>query len=374
MAIAKRELTQNEITKFENWVATYSREQNQSSNRLGANLTALGLLPLELKARDLITELHLAESQLARRFNELKNFSNSARKVASLIDCQDWQKALLLVRALQEQQGQSYWAIETELALMQSLKGIEAIKEHIATLSICTSGLNKFFLYHFGVRNEPAQTSARFKANLKNKIENSEIPIEWQSYSKFRLYNSLTADPNLLAHVLAGEQLTTSIDLLFTVIKLTRFIFAHTNAFSDDVTNCARRIYEGLVPIISILATEPAHHAADYDLYFCPDSLLDSISRAAIVTMMQPNEKWKKPDSLYTIIEQGLASALSTRSDGVAAEELSKVLLNLAWHPTCIDLGEFSEVPSFPQLMIASAERMKNAPPQHQLTTRSAWQ
>lgn len=357
MAIAKRQLAQTQFVAFEKWVVNFSREQNRESSRLGSNLTALGLLPTELKASNLATELQVALEQLVRNFVPLITFARSASELAHLITRRDWSNALSLLRTIRDQDGYSYWAIETELALIQAQNGIDAVKTHIATLSICAIGLNKFFLYHFGVRNEPAQTSARFKVNLKKRIEESEIPIEWQVYSKFRLYNALPSDSNALASVLAGEQLTTGIDLLFTVIKVARYILAHTSVFSDQVVAITQTICQNLSPITSALGI-----STNVDGLISPppsgqsEFSLSGYAISALDIAMQAPEQWGQPDDLNAVIRQGIASLLSTRSDGVAAEELAKTLLNLSWLPAAIEIGDPAQISPLPQLLLTSAD------------------
>nr|SPS06546.1 protein of unknown function [Candidatus Nitrotoga fabula] len=358
LAIAKSRLGQKKLDEFEKWVVDLIGEQNRIARRLGTHLTSLGLLPNELKPQNLPTELHLALNQLQRKWPELLVFAQDAASIAKAIALGDWVGASTMLQATRKRDGYSYWSVETEMALKQAIEGVEALKSLVTSMSICSISINKFFLYHFGVRNEPAQTSSRYKVSLKKKIEDSDISAQLQAYFKFRLYGNLEAEQSNLAAVLAYEQLTTSVDLLFTLIRVNRFILGQKAAFSIETLNAAKRITEALAPISSALGfsnTVRQHKEigkAELKDHF--DSRLMKLAHQAIQIALQPREKWGSVDGSETFIVQGLASQLSTRSDGLLAEELAKRLLNYCWLPVAIELGDITTVPSLPKLFTDS--------------------
>lgn len=356
LALAKRELSQKQLAEFERWVADFIREQNHRSRHLGTYITSLGLLPNELQPRNLTTELNLSVDQIKRQLPELLVFAKEFSNLAKVIDIKDWVIANSILNAIRDREGYSYWAIETEIALKQKTDGVEAVKALISSMTISSFGLNKFFLYYFGVRNEPAQTSSRFKVNLKRKISDSDLSSVLQAYSKFRLYGGLETEESNLAAVLAYEQLTTTIDLLFTLIRVVKFMLLKRIAFSVESMNAAEQATEALQPILSImgigrelkqneLIDKLPTIAAD------PNSRLQRIAHQAIKMAIQPRDKWGLVDTSQSVIIQGLASQLSTRDDGISAEELAKMLLNFSWLPIIIELGDISTVPPLPILL-----------------------
>lgn len=368
LALAKQKLSQKQLSEFEKWVANFIGDENRKVQRLGTHITSLGILPNNLESKNLATELHLALEQLQRQQPELLVFAKNIASLGKTVAIRDWAGASSTLQSIIERDGYSYWAIEAELALKQATEGMEALKSQIALMSICTIGLNKFFLYYFGVRNEPAQSSSRFKANLKKKIEDSDLSAVLQAYSKFRLYGGLDAEHSTLAHVLSCEQLTTSADMLFTLIRVTRLILEQKTAFSIEILNAAIQATEALEPIISELGISNvvqrnkvigAGQATEYS-----DAFLMQIAHKAIHTALQPQEKWRQMDDSDFIV-QGLASLLSTRSDGLPAEVLAKVLLNFSWLPVAIVLGDVTTVLPLPKIFTAYGlnESSKDEPP-----------
>lgn len=94
------------------------------------------------------------------------------------------------------------------------------MKSRSASLSLSAYGLTRFYLYYFGVRNEPAQNSVRYRSNTTRRIDDAEISEALSVYSKYRLYGHLGSTEQDLRLILATEQFTTPIDLFFTLIKI----------------------------------------------------------------------------------------------------------------------------------------------------------
>lgn len=352
LAIARRELDRRQLGEFERWVTESVADQHHTTKRLGTPLTSLGLLPTELASRDLITELRLATEKLERRLADLCTFANDAVTIAKFIGRRAWVDAMSELQVAIKRDSYSYWAVETELALKQSSLGVEAVKAHVRSMSICALGLNKFFPHYFGVRNEPAQTSSRFKANLRKKVHESDLPVDLQAYAKYRLYGDLDPEPAALARVLACEQLTTVIDLAVTTIKISRLILNRKNAFSDEAIAMANQANFILNPIIAILGITTSN-----DKVLAPRVAALSrvnlpqleIAARAVRLAFAPDDMCADEDGADALIVRGIASQLSTRSDGVAAEELAKEMLNLSWLPAALELGDVSLIPPLPK-------------------------
>jgi hypothetical protein len=353
VAKAKCKLSKKQFYEFEKWVTELIKEQSRSLSRLGVHITSLGLLPSELKPQDLVTELQLSIEHLTRRQPELLVFANDVSVIAKAIALRDWLAAIAVLENVQKRDGYSYWAIELELALKQATEGVEALKLQVNLMSISTLGLNKFLLYFFGVRNEPAQTSSRFRANIKKRVEDSDISWEMQIYTKFRLYGGLEPVSSNLAAILAFEQLTTTIDLLFTLTKVTRLILGQESAFSSETITAARKATDFLESIISILGiNNEGLHSEEFGIVTLKETTfnLKQISHQALQTALQPCDNWSKIEDMCEFIVQGLASQLSTRSDGIKAEELAKFLLNFSWLPIAIEIGEINSIKLIPKL------------------------
>ena len=356
LAIATRNMSRGELASFEHWVTNSMRDLHKSGTFLGAPLTSLGLLPADLSARDLVTELHLAIERLQDRSTELCEFAQQVVAVAEAIRRRDWLTANMTLQVAIKRHQYSYWAVETELALKQLTQGVEALKAHIGSMSICANGVNRFLLYFFGVRNEPAQASSRFRANLKRKIEESDLSADLQAYSKFRLYGALESSSIPLAKVIACERLTTVIDLLFTTLKVCSLVTSRPTAFSSETTQAVERAGKILGPVAQILGVRAFGATLPEGENIPAERRRLQIAGKAAALALAPLPAWNSDYSDDGIVIRGLASQLSTRNDGVAAEELAKELLNLSWLPIAMELGDISLIPSLPSFFIGAID------------------
>lgn len=364
---AKKHLRKSQLADFEKWVAVTIGEQNRLAKRIGTQITSLGFLPSELEPRDLVTELELALVQIDRQHSSMLLFLDDAIEIVDSITSRDWANASSRLQQSVSQNGYSYWAIETELALSQASEGVESLKTHVSTMSISSGNINKFLIYFFGVRNEPAQTSARFKVNTKRRVEDSDLSAELQTYLIYRLHGGLETNQSGLAAVLAYEQLTTPIDLLFTLVKVVRLILAQKKAFSIASINAAEKADELLLPFTEKLRifgeVQQSQIAEDFGERGEFDSYLLTIARRAIQGALRPTDKLDPTTESYDeFVVHGLTSLLSTRSRGVLGEELAKHLLNLNWLPVAIQIGDVSSVPLLPKILLTHSELESNQP------------
>ena len=349
---AKRELNPSDFADFEAWLAQQIGAQFPKRLRLGTQLTALGLFPSEIKSRNLASELSSCTEKLINLSEQLFSFGRRCKTLTSSIRNLHWELASEQLKEIEAEQGHSYWSIETSLALIQASKGMESTKAEIKALSISSFGITTFLLYHFGVRNEPAQNSARYRANTGRRIEDADLSKELASYVKFRLYGFLGYHDADIADVLTCEQLTTPTDLLFTLVKTIRHVLEHRDFFSPSTLKAAAESANRIQSVIEIIGINtPKLDIATNLLVSEPDkNRLTQYARAAIKLAF---ESTNVPDSrgIISMIEEGLASQISTRSDGLHAEELAKFILNLGWLPECIELGNISTTPPLPKLL-----------------------
>lgn len=359
LAIAKRNTSQREFADFEKWIGQFVTEQTSVRRQVGTHLTLLGILPNELEARSLSSELLIAADRIKRRETEILTFARDASALAELIEARDWEAVSTKLNMVRSRDGHSYWSIETELALTQSLRGIEAVKAKIDSMSICALGLNKFYLYFFGVRNEPAQTSTRFCASLKKKIGDSDLPPLWQAYAKFRLYGHLDRSAHSLASIIACEQLTTIVDLVFTLLTITRSILEQRETFSDEVLEATKKTCQTLAPItaaLKISSSESECMAQTSEAHV--QITLAQIADEALSLAFQPQDQWPTfSTSVRSLVIHGIASSLSTRSDGLPTESFAKERLNFRWLPLFMEVGDVSGLPSLPQLFLSVGQR-----------------
>lgn len=344
LAIAKRNSTDARYAAFEHWAISLANENTKALGRLGRSVTSLGLLPPKVTAKDLATELHLAIEHISRGKESLGIFMAAMRQLGDALWERRWTDGEELLKKIVAHHGYSYWAIENELGITQHVSGMEAVKERAAKLSICAINLNKFFLYYLGVRNEPAQATNRFKANIRKKIDEAEISEEWKLYSKFRLYGYLDITEKSLSIVLACEQSTTLIDLFISTAKICQAVLSNENKFSAAVVSVAHDCYECLSDF-----SENYYRPTDLKDEQGSKTKLQEIADEALHVALETKPEPDTKDFCSTAV-LGLASKLSVQDQGLATELLAKELLNFPWLPLALEIGDLEQVPQLPEL------------------------
>ena len=170
---------------------------------------------------------------------DLEKFADVARKIATCIRNFDWKAAVNYIEDFEKVEGVSFWSLETSLALLQQTDGLEEMKSRSAKLSLSAYGLTRFYLYFFGVRNEPTQNSVRYRSNTTRRIDDAELSEAMRVYSKYRLHGYLGTTEQDLRLILAAEQFTTPVDLFFTLIKVCKKITANGKNYTDAVVDRA---------------------------------------------------------------------------------------------------------------------------------------
>ncbi|CAM3049680.1 reticulocyte binding protein [Ectopseudomonas mendocina] len=346
LAFAKKNLKPSDLLDFERWLSEQLAVDTKLKPRTGLDLTSLGIFPPDITPKKLSIELGLVKERLERNKELFEGFVLDAQKLMSEIRIENWREALETLKAIEGRDGFSYWLIETRLSLLEKTEGIEAIKNLISQMSEYAYGILKFHLYYLGVRNEPAQNSSRFKVNVKKKIEESELPLQLKDYSKYRLYSAFDLDEGALPSVLACEQVNNLVDLLITGARVSRHILLNKKKFGVEDYAAAESLMQTVFnigfPFIGATSKDDFDNG-DQELFLAQEAIYLALSEGA---------ESGAAHGIYKLITKGISSAISSRSDGAAAEELSKFLLNLNWLPESIQIGDIATLPSLPRLML----------------------
>ncbi|WP_155945669.1 hypothetical protein [Metapseudomonas resinovorans] len=350
LAFAKKNLNSSQLLSFELWLSNQLVNDTKVRPRIGLSLTSLGIFPANITPKSIAIELGLARDRLGRHRDLFSDFVPDAQNLISQIRSEKWEEAIATIDEIESRDGFSYWLVETRLFLLGKTGGIEAIKGYIAQVSEYSFGILRFHLYHLGVRNESAQNSNRFKVNLKKRIDESELPLQLKDYSKYRLYSALDLDSNSLSSILACEQVNNLVDLLVTTSRISRYILLNKARFSRDEINIAGSAIDLVIgmgfPFSSMMKVD--------DLYVNQKTL--EVAREAVSLVLAEDSDVQDASGFERLIYQGISSAISSRSDGAGAEELSKALLNLNWLPEAIQIGDITNLPSLPRLMLEATD------------------
>lgn len=360
IGLAKKHLNRTEEAEFEEWLTGTVASQRNDLQKLGTSLTSLGTIPASINSQPLPDEIGLAVEALLRDLPRLIDFCAAVSQFRDAFRNKDWAGALQVVNAVVEEHGYSFWNVENTLGLIQLSQGGEAVKAEVLRLSSYAAPSSRFFLYFFGTRNEPAQTSARFKVQIRKRIEDSDLDDDLKAYFKFRLYGELDLSSKKLADVLASERLTTTIDLLFTLIKVIYWIRTNPTAFPEKTLMAGNRASAALEPLLRSLRLDStsltSKVVASIEDVSNSFGQLNYVACAAIesldVLFGGTKGVTKRHLEIDQFLLQGLASQLSTRSDRVNAEELVKTQLNFPTLTSLIHLGDVSEVPTVVELLL----------------------
>ncbi|WP_322046085.1 hypothetical protein [Paraburkholderia sp. J67] len=353
LVLARRAYNPRQFFEFKRWLDRLLALQAPHFRKLGTGLTSLGVVPKEIEAQRLEVELQLAVEQLTNNKSRLEDFVRDAAKIYTAISTRDFAEASKALAVTVKREGYSYWSIETELALTQLQSGVEPLKARIAELAVEAPAWNRFFFYMFGLRNEPAQASSRFKAIVRKKLDDSSMSESLKPYARFRLFGLLELEEIHLASILSCEGMSTLIDLLFTIARVVRLIADNSHAFADATSEAARLAWAEVSPLLELIAAGKDDFSSPREslLETGASQLLEN-AKASIEKALEATSD-KKRDHLQELTIDGVASLLSTRSDGQKAEELIKASLNLSWLPDFVMAGDIADVPALPRLVAA---------------------
>lgn len=351
ISMAKSKLSPRALEEFFEWLALQLASSGVTQPTMGAPLTSIGIFPPEIDSLDLASELETALAKLLRFPDELERFADAANSIAECIRKFDWKLASSYLASLEEGEGFSYWSLETRLALLLHTDGLEVMKSQSAELSVSAYGLTRFYLYYFGVRNEPAQNSARYRSNTSRRIEDADLTEAMKVYSKYRLHGALGSTEQELKFILAAEQFTTPIDLLFTLVKVCKRIIANEKEYT---TSTLTKAIEALTSLSGVLEKLGFSTTSKASLVCTEQEQKNSSLAESAILFAFENDADQSASTLREIFERGIASQISTQSNGIYAEKLAKFSLNFSWMPECIELGDISTLPILPKIFESS--------------------
>lgn len=347
ISMAKSKLSPAALEEFFEWLALQMASSVATQPTMGTPLTSIGIFPPEIDSLDLASELETALAKIMRFPSELDRFADAANSIAECIRKFDWQSASYHLESLEKIEGFSYWSLETRLALLLHTDGLEIMKSRSAELSVSAYGLTRFYLYYFGVRNEPAQNSARYRSNTSRRIDEADLTEAMKVYSKYRLHGALGSTEQELKLILAAEQFTTPIDLFFTLVKVCKRIISKENEHTSSAlmkANEALNLLSGILEKIGISITSKTSLTCTEQ-----EQKIASLAESAILIAFE-HESDQSASTLKDIFERGIASQISTQSNGIHAEQLTKFSINFNWMPECIELGDISTLPILPKI------------------------
>lgn len=369
---ARIDLSTSELREFDRWLTSMGHIIEAQSDSIGTNVDSLAIFPENLESKGLEIELRGSLERLREHAAQLEEFSKTAQQVADLVGICQYDEAIAALEGQLDAYGYSFWYLETKLALTCLASGVEPMKELVAKFSIKAAGHRPFLLHYFGVRNEPSQSSTRFRAQIKKVLDDSELSLALQTYLKYRLYGHLEPRQAPMAEILAYEQTTTCIDLFFSVIKACRLIRSRPSNFPAstvvfaDAALAEMRVYAAELAEPEGVRHSRTQHIATLAIRHLFDNAADFDSscgdRQAITAV---------------------AARLSSRGNQLEIDEASKAFANMSWLPIANAVGEIHEIPTLPNFLsmgipvgasplVAELQSLLSHPSAHPQPTQSA--
>lgn len=337
---ARKHLTAGQLREFDHWLSSMGHIIKVESTSIGTDLQSLAIFPEVLESKGLDAEIQTSLNRLQAGASKLKDFSKAAQQIADLIGRCRYTEALAQLEEQVDVHGLSFWYLETKIALVRLEFGVEAVKELIAKLSIKAVGHRAFLLHYFGVRNEPSQSTVRFRAQIKKILDDSKLSPSLKSYLRFRLYGNLEPRQVPMSAILAYEQTTTPIDLFFTTIKICRHIKAFPTHFPTATLIAAEASLQEIRPFASFLA-EPEGIGIERT---------ENLASRAVQRLFDHTSDFDQhcEDSQAII---AVAARLSSRGNQLEIDEASKTFANLSWLPIANAVGEIHDIPALPNFL-----------------------
>lgn len=340
LATAREHLSGRALQEFEVWAETqYSA--GLGDKRIGADKLSLGVAAKEITAGSLADTLTLTLDSLRRDDEPLGRFCALLRKVNEVADVDDYVKALNTVDATTFDFGISYWAIEAKIALLSSSGNTAEAKQFIAELSIGAPGLNSFYFYHIGLRNEISQSPARLRTVVRRRLGESTITDEYKQYAEFRILRYVDNDKIRIANILNIEQTTSKIDLLLTSVRMSVQILGNSEYFTESEIALANQI-------LSLPSVQEAYSTICVDsvLVLSP-KLIVAVDCGVSAALGAARENIAVDNAVYSA---GIAAAISYSGNEFDEDRLKQHVENYWYSPNALLVDSLSQMPRLPDI------------------------
>lgn len=325
-------------SEFENWVAGQYTLSNHGAG-IGTRKELLGVLPTSLSPLSLESELENAATMLARHYSAFTKFLDLLRRLSELIELGDYEAALQLIDSHVEEEGYSYWAVEAKIAMLNAHGKNAAAKELVAELSAGPAGINAFYYYHIGLRNETAQSSSRFRSLIARRLSDSTLTKEYVAYTNYRIARILPSDRKILATLLAYEGFSTKIDLYLTASRIAVEVLCSHEAFSVGEV-------EHSLKILALFRNSPLiSQISENSLKLC-DPLRKNIEQAVASAIAGQSQENGAAHSMSS----GIAAVVSLSGSEADEEAQRKYLLNFWWISKVMLVDSAGELPKIVEI------------------------
>ncbi len=350
LTAARRRLSAQDLMIFEKWVDEQQKALHLK-DEIGTSRSVLGLVPKSIGRRGLSEVLKLTCDSLLRAKTPLVEFKGKLIEINSLLVEAQYEKALAAIKSVTEKWGYSFWAVEAEIAVLNSMGRQGEAKKYIKALSEGAAGLNAFYLYYFGLRNESSQSAFRLRSIISRKINDSDLELEYRAYAAYRAARIVPQTQAEWGGILSYEQLTTKIDLLLTAERFAVEAIGNPTNFEEVHVKVAEKIL-GVTAIgppmndgATLLPSVPLRTAIDYGV-------------EAAIDGEQVGEAPQMADALML----GIAASVSFSGNETNEEALRKLAMNYWWLNDVIVLDSAGQLPRLPEIYAGHCSIQKNNP------------
>ena len=189
-----------------------------------------------LPTRDLEYEVLWTATILDAQMEKLRSFALTYSQVETKVWFGSLREAGTFVEEFVGAHGESIWALELRIALVQQTEGIEAQKT-VARRIKQQAGqtITSFITHYVSERAEPNIDPSQFRNSFFEKIKRMRFKRGIQNYLKYRLTRELPNSQSELAEILSLEQSHTIYDLFLTFVEvLQRVAFVSPQVLKNE--------------------------------------------------------------------------------------------------------------------------------------------
>ena len=225
---ARASLQLTQFREFLSWLDQQLNGQLADFTRFPIGYEHLSGVHALAESVSLERELLWITEQLRNQRERINAFRESARDIEVLVLCGAAEPAIDALQILDRALGASFWSIQLRIYLEQLAGGLERQKRYTAQVrSVFKNGLLGFIAYHTSVRNEDRTTIAKFKDDVRSRIDqHKKYEAAVKTYAKHRLLAEWPKSAAGIAEVLLVEQSHSPVDLYETFVACIQEIAA----------------------------------------------------------------------------------------------------------------------------------------------------
>ena len=219
---ARAQVANGDLPALVNWLPSVRRNgRGVFNHHFVSSPTNLRRQPT-LEAVAIEREIAWAGLLLRQNSTPISEFVGASNRYATALLTGSYKGCRDQLDSIELRFGASLWSIETRIALLQLIDGLEAQKAYAAAVlkSRGRHDLVSFMTFYISNRNEPNTTPYRFERQFEALADQWEVPADIKAYLFFRILNRSVINRSEFAAILRQETSSPLVDYYETFIRL----------------------------------------------------------------------------------------------------------------------------------------------------------